>query len=182
MQLKLYLAMNYLPPMTMKDVLDFAYADKVVFADTSDPNAVTKAEVAALVSIQGLQTVYRNMEKLEEVSNGTLHAVSGPFALHIMRQLSKPSTDKLTEGMKKVVNHRGTHYLVRTYKFVDADYFKVEVTRAMPDHLNFMDLKTTVGGSVKLLRKVIGGGRMWLLPHYMSRKDFVPVTTILNDD
>jgi hypothetical protein len=162
----------------MKSVLEHAFLDKVV-PPIHDDGRVTKGEVAVMLGRQAIKPVHRNIDKLTEVSKGQLYLWSGSYALHLYRQLQKKSSDKFTECEKKLIIHSRNLFLVRAYKFVDADYFKVEVTMAKPAEREYLLLRPLVEDSVRLLERIVGGASSWLLPSYMHRKDFTPVTDVL---
>jgi hypothetical protein len=166
----------FLPTPHMKNVLDHAFIDKCVPVNSL---LVTKAEVGVLLQIQARNNLLKNVSLLEDMPLLSVKNYSGVNALHLERQYKKESCEKFTVFHRQFVQHEGTPFFLKAYKFVNATHFKFEVTKARRRDEDDMMLKDVLESSVRLLEKIVGGATPWLLPCYMHQKDFVPVAGAL---
>lgn len=137
------------------------------------PKSLTTLEFATLFSMKALPVIRSNLKALTHISSERLQEYRRPQnALHLLAQVHKKSDHEFTEIDKKMVKYNGSPYLARSYKFVKADYFKLEVSKSPLGVRSHMNPKTTAYGLLKLMSRLARGAEKEILPHYMHNGDY----------
>ncbi len=166
-------------PVECDKLLQGVFIDKTVHvADDDDENSLTKEELAVLLELKVWGRLQRNLSRLEEkrVSPKEFLAMTqSARALHLVSQLGNQSTDKKTEIFSQIQKYNNGMYLVRGYKLVGNNYYKLEITKALIGKATSMDRRATALGSMRLMKVLLNGVEESVLPHWLHNKDSTPL-------
>lgn len=89
------------------------------------------------------------------------------YALHLKAQAAKQSDDVSTEIFSRLMRYSNGVYFFRSYKLIDKNFYKCEVTRVPLKQKPYLDPEETVSGLLKFMHGMTRGAQHLLLPNWM---------------
>ncbi len=155
---------------------DYFFVHKTVTKNEYKTAQFTKVELAVLCSIQGYETVRRNMRDLPSIEwEEVRSAPRWKNALSLMAQMEQVSNEDFSEGEKGFCLYNNAPYFGRCYKMVGKDYFKVEGTKVPLGQRGWMPPEATVGGLCDFLSRLVRGAEVFLQPHYTHDQEYMTI-------
>ncbi len=135
-------------------------------------HSAKKLEVAGLLPNWTMESVLMRISALSVKELEDIPPQQKRLLLPALVLLKKPSCDKYSEGRKVLVVYNNGYYLIRIYRFVGQEFYKLEVTKFVNSQQTHLVKSKTITGCLKLMKNLVQDVEDEVLPSHLHQGYF----------